>query len=56
MNICPNIISQSLDNVPQSRDIPAVQVYEEFIFIFVEPGRSGLNVGQVDPFFLEERS
>lgn len=55
MDCCSNITSQGLDDLVQCRDILAFQVNEEFILVFVETGRSGLNVGQVDTFFLWER-
>lgn len=52
MNCCSDIISQGLDDLVQCWDILAFQINEEFILIFVESGRSGLNVGQVYSFFL----
>lgn len=55
MDCCSNVTSQGLDDLVQCWDILAFQVNEEFILIFVETGRSGLNVGQVYSFFLRER-
>lgn len=47
MDCCSNVTSQGLDDLVQCWDIRTFQVNEEFILIFVETGRSGLNVGQV---------
>lgn len=55
VDCCSNIISQGLDDLVQRWDILAFQVNEEFVLIFVETGRSRLNVGQVYTFFLWER-
>lgn len=52
MDCCSNITSQGLDDLVQGWDVLALQVDEEFILIFVETGRSRLNVGQVYTFFL----
>lgn len=52
MDGCSDIISQGPDDLIQCWNILAFQVNEEFILIFVETGRSRLNVGQVYTFFL----
>lgn len=55
MHVCSNACSQSPDDLIKSRNTLAIQIYEEFIFIFVQPGWPGLNVDQVYPLFLKER-
>lgn len=56
MHLAGDLCAQAVNNLIQDQREVGVHAYEELVLIFVHPGRTGLDVCQVDAFLLHGQS